>query len=186
MPKQDAGPPELMRQQDSGDHHLSTEPGANLLRRKHSFINKNAKHLAIVNSVTKDELTVEEEQIRIPSYKTIINYAPIEMIEDIVESVSMLPLSQETLVNNFVVQHVKSNNLCYIPSDKPVVMDPPIVIFEPCIITLKTGEVFDVQGNNCYDKSKLECISTLTSFSKKEKNKTTEELKLWDPKHENL
>ena len=61
------------------------------------------------------------------------------MIEDTVESVSMLPLSQETLVNNFVVEHEESNNLFYIPCDKPVVMDPPIVIFEPCIITLKTG-----------------------------------------------
>ena len=117
-----------------------------MLKRKHSFVNKNAKHLAIVNSVTEDEFSVKEEQIRIPSYKTIINYAPIEMEEDTVESVSMLPLSQETLVNNFVVEHEKSNNLCYIPCDKPVVMDPPIVIFEPCIITLKTGEVFDVQG----------------------------------------
>ena len=94
----------------------------------------------------------------------------------------MLPLSQETLVNNFVVEHEKSTNLCYFLCDKPVVMDPPIIIFEPCIITLKTGEVFDVQGNNCCDHSKLECISPLTSFSKKKKNKTTEEFKLWDPK----
>ena len=104
------------------------------------------------------------------------------MIEDTVESVSMLPLSQETLVNNFVVEHEKSNNLCYIPCDKPVVMDPPIVIFEPCIITLETGEVIDVQGNNCYDNSKLVCVSPLTYFSKKKKNKTTKEFKLPDPK----
>ena len=94
----------------------------------------------------------------------------------------MLPLSQETLVNNFVVEHENSNNLCYIPCDMPVVMDPPIVIFEPCIITLKTGEVFDVQENNCYDNSKLECVRPLTSLSKKEKNNTTKEFKLWDPK----
>ena len=143
--------------------HLSTEPRANLLRRKHSFVNKNAKHLVVVN-VTKDEFSVDEQQIWIPSYKTIINYAPIEMIEDTVESVSMLSLSQGTLVNNFVVEHEKKNNLCYIPCNKPVVMDPPIVIFEPCIITLKMGEVFDVQGKNGYDNSKLGCVSPLTSF----------------------
>ena len=91
-------------------------------------------------------------------------------------------MCQETLVNNFVVEHEKSNNLYHIPCNKPVVMDPPVVIFEPCIITLKTVEVFDVQRNNCYDNSKLECVSPLTSFSKKKKNKTTEEFKLWDPK----
>ena len=39
-----------------------------------------------------------------------------------------------------------------------------------------------MQGNNCYDNSKLGCVSPLTSFSEKEKNKTTEEFKLWDPK----
>ena len=60
----------------------------------------------------EDEIAVQEEQIRIPSYKTIINYVPIEMIEDIVESVLMLPFRQEMLVNNFVVEHEKSNNLC--------------------------------------------------------------------------
>ena len=87
--------------------------------------------LAIVNSVTEDEFFVKQKQIRIPSCKTIINYSPIEMIEDTVESVSMLPLSQETLVNNFVAEHEKSNNLCYIPCDKPVV------------IHYKTGEIFD-------------------------------------------
>ena len=92
------------------------------------------------------------------------------MIEDSVVSVSILPLRQETLVNNFVVEHEKSNNLCYIPCDKTVVMYLPIVIFEPCIITLKTSEVFDEQGNNCYDNSKVECVSLLTSLSKKEKN----------------
>ena len=35
---------------------------------------------------------------------------------------------------------------------------------------------------NSYDNSKLECVSPLTSFLKKEKNKTPEEFKLWDPK----
>ena len=159
--------------------HLFTEPRANSLRIKHSFVNENAKHLAIVNNVREDEFSVKEEEIWILSYQTIINYAPMEMIEDTVEFVSMLPLSQETLVNNFVVEHRKSNNVCYIPCDKPMVMDPPIVIFEPCIITLQTSEVFDAQGNNFYHKSKLEIVSPLTSFSKKEKNKTMEEFKLW-------
>ena len=113
---------------------------------------------------------MKKQQIRIPSFKRIINYTHIEMIEDSVVSVSILPLRQETLVNNFVVEHEKSNNLCYIPCDKTVVMYLPIVIFEPCIITLKTSEVFDEQGNNCYDNSKVECVSLLTSLSKKEKN----------------
>ena len=95
--------------------HLSTELRAYLLKTKHSFFNENAtadaKYLAIVNSVTEDEISVNEGQIRIPSYKTLINYAHIQILEDTVDSVSMLPLSHETLVNNFLVAHEKSNNL---------------------------------------------------------------------------
>ena len=103
------------------------------------------------------------------------------MIEDTVDFVSIIPLCQETLVNNFVVEYKKSNNHGYITCNKPMVIDPPIVIFDPCIITPKMGDAFDAQGNNCYDNSKLECASPLTSSSKKEKNERSEEFNLWDP-----
>ena len=102
------------------------------------------------------------------------------MIEDTVNFVSRPPLSQETIVNNFIIKHEESNNLCYITCDKPVVMDPPIVIFEPCIITPKIGDISDAQGKSCYDNSKLKCANPVSSFSKKEKNETFKEFKLGD------
>ena len=59
-------------------------------------------------------------------------------------------------------------------------MDPPIVIFEPCIITPKIGDISDAQGKSCYDNSKLKCANPVSSFSKKEKNETFKEFKLGD------
>ena len=59
-------------------------------------------------------------------------------------------------------------------------MDPPIVIFVPCIITPKIDDISDAQGKICYDNNKLKCANPVSSFSKKEKNETFEEFKLGD------
>ena len=164
---------------------FNMELRANTLKTEDSSVSENimadVRNLVIItNSVTQDESSDKREQGRIPYNEKTFNYAHNEMIEDTVEFGSIMPLCQETLVNNVVVEYEKSNNHCYITCNKLVVTDPPIVIFESCIITPKMSDVFDAQGKSCYDDSKLKCANSVSSFSKNKKNETFKEFKLGD------